>query len=86
MLIAVIRIPARTGFHIYSPTCDLRLTMENAALSMTKIPHIVLFGFFFLLTLIQFDKWDGRAFAWSFIATLGMGALVELEEGATRTG
>jgi hypothetical protein len=60
--------------------------MTNAGLSLTKVPHIVLFGFFFFLTAVQFDRIDRRALAWSLLATVAMGLLVEFEEGATRTG
>ena len=47
MLLAVTRIPARTGFRLEAPVCDWRLTLDNLALSLTKGPHIVLFGAFF---------------------------------------
>jgi cytochrome b561 len=86
VVIALARIPARTGFRLVAPACDMRLTMENAELSLTKIPHIVLFGFFFLLTVAQFDQVDRRALSWSLLATAIVGLLVEIEEGATRTG
>lgn len=86
MLIAIARIPARTGFPLDGRRCDLRLSLENAQLSLTKLPHIVLFGLFFLITVVQFDRLDRRAFAWSLLATFALGTLVELEEGATRTG
>ncbi len=56
ILLAVARIPARTGFRLEAPACDWRLTLDNLALSLTKVPHIVLFGAFFLLTLVQFDR------------------------------
>lgn len=86
MLVAVARIPARTGYRLASLRCDARLTIENAALSMTKAPHMVLFGLFFLLTVAQFDHLDRRALGWSLAATAALGLIVELEEGATRTG
>ena len=86
MLFGVLRIPSRTGFHLQAPACDLRLTSQNFAASLTKMPHIVLFAFFFLLTVAQFDRVDGKAIAWSFLATVGLGLLIEVEEGATRTG
>jgi VanZ family protein len=41
---------------------------------------------FCLLTVVQFDSIDRRAFGWSLVATGALGLLVELEEGATRTG
>jgi hypothetical protein len=86
MLVAVARIPMRTGFHLQQLRCDDRLTLANAQLSLTKIPHIVLFGIFFVITAIQFDSFDRRAIAWSLFATAALGLIVELEEGATRTG
>lgn len=86
LVLAVTRIPARTGFRLTSPACDMGLTMENAGLSLTKIPHIVLFGLFFLLTVAQFDRVDRRTVSWSLVGTAVLGLLVEIEEGATRTG
>jgi len=53
---------------------------------LTKVPHVVLFGMFFLLTVAQFDRLNRTSVGWSFLATVAMGALVEIEEGATRTG
>jgi len=86
MLVAVLRIPARVGFHLVRPACDTALTLHNAQLSMTKVPHMVLFGLFFLLTVMQFNRIDRWAIIWSVIATKLLGFVVELEEGATRTG
>ena len=86
MLVAIARIPARTGFRLDGRRCDVRLSLENAQLSLTKVPHIVLFGVFFLITVVQFDRLDRRALVWSLLATFALGTLVELEEGATRTG
>ena len=86
MLVAVLRIPARVHFHLVPPRCDARLTLMNARLSMTKVPHMVLFAAFFVLTLLQFERINPRAFRWSLLATAALGLLVELEEGASRTG
>jgi len=46
----------------------------------------VLFGVFCALVLLQFDRVDRRSLAWSVVATTVLGAIIELEEGATRTG
>ena len=86
MLLAVLRLPARVGFRLHAPICDTHLTAGNVALSMTKVPHMVLFGAFALLTVFQFDRIDRRAWRWSLLATVALGVVVELEEGATRTG
>ena len=48
-------------------------------------PHRVV-RFLFLLTVAQFERVDRKTVAWSFFATVGLGLLIELEEGATRTG
>jgi hypothetical protein len=86
MAVAVLRIPARVHFHLVLPRCDTRLTLENAGLSMTKVPHMVLFALFFTLTLLQFDRLNPRTCSWSLMATATLGLLVEVQEGATRTG
>ena len=86
MIVAVTRIPARTKFHLVAPVCDTRLTLKNASLSMTKVPHMVLFGLFALVTAAQFNRLDRRTIYWSLAATAALGLIVELEEGTTRTG
>ena len=86
MVVAIARIPARTGFRLDTPSCDMQLSLGNVARSMTKLPHMILFGMFFLLTAIQFDRVDRRTLVWSLLATLVLGLIVEIEEGATRTG
>lgn len=86
MLVAVLRIPARVGFRLVAPVCDTRLTLANAGISMTKVPHIVLFAIFFVLTTLQFEQLNQRALRWSLLATVALGVLVELEEGASGTG
>ena len=86
MLVAVLRIPARVGFRLVAPVCDTRLTLANAGISMTKVPHIALFAVFFVLTALQFDQLNQRALRVSLLASVSLGMLVELEEGASRTG
>lgn len=86
LLAGLARIPARTHFHLVRVACDKRLTLENARLSLTKVPHVILFAIFFLVTVVQFDRIDRRAIGWSIVATAVLGLLVEIEEGATRTG
>jgi hypothetical protein len=86
MLVALLRIPSRVGFRLASPVCDTGLTLANASLSMTKVPHIALFAIFFFLTALQFEQLNERALAWSLLATTALGLIVELEEGASRTG
>lgn len=86
MLVSVLRIPARVGFRLVDPDCDTRMTLTNAGLSMTKVSHMTLFAIFFVLTALQFHRLDGRALRVSVLLTIALGLLVELEEGASRTG
>jgi hypothetical protein len=86
LIYAVTGIPSRTGFRLRAPQCDMRLGWEQVSQSLTKMPHIILFGIFFLITAVQFDRVDRRMLGWSFAATLALGLIVELEETATRTG
>ncbi len=86
MLVAVLRIPTRVGFRLMPPLCDTRLTLANARMSMTKGPHIVLFAVFFVITVLQFEEFNQRALKRSLLATIALGMLVELEEGASGTG
>ena len=83
---AVLRIPARTGFSLQVPTCEVKLDLALAALSLTKYAHIVLFGLFFLMTWAVLTGRRRTRFAWAMTATLVMGLVVELEQGATGTG
>lgn len=85
VVIAVLRIPARTGFQLQTPVCDLTLSLATAALSFTNYAHMILFALFFLITWAQMSR-SPAGFAWATLATLLMGAIVELEQGATRTG
>lgn len=86
MVVAVLRIPARVRFRLVAPVCDVHLTLANAGRSMTKVPHLALFAAFFVLTVLQFDHLNARTLRWSLLATILLGLLVELEEGASRTG
>ena len=86
VLTAIAALPARTGFRLVTPRCETVPTLAYALYSFTNYAHVVLFGIFFLITLAQFRSKDRRAFAWSFAAVIVMGLIIELEEGATRTG
>ena len=86
LLYALFAIPRRTHFQFVVPACNLRVAAETVGPSLRKTPHIVLFGVFCALVLLQFDRVDRRSLAWSVVATTVLGAIIELEEGATRTG
>ena len=85
ILLGLFWIPGRTGFHLHRPPCHLELNLDLALYSMRKYKHIFFFGMFSLMTYAQMPK-ARYAFLWAALATMAMGVLIELEEGATGTG
>jgi hypothetical protein len=85
LLLALVWIPARSGFHLHSPPCQMEFSRDLVAGSLTKYKHVVLWAAFFMMTCVQLR---GRRHAWllAAAATILMGILIELEEGATGTG
>jgi hypothetical protein len=86
VLLSICYIPARTGFRLQMPRCEGVPSLSLAVFSLTNYAHIVLFSIFFVMTVMQFHVRTRTALAWAALATLAMGAFVELAEGATRTG
>jgi hypothetical protein len=85
LVLAFVWIPARTGFHLHRPPCQMQFTRELVLNSLGKYKHISLWGAFFLMTWVQLRR--GRhALLIAAIATIAIGILIELEEGATGTG
>jgi len=81
--------PMHVGFHFQPRACQLVFGPRLALHSLTNFPHIILFGIFFLLSAIHFRvsrKSDDRVFLLASIATLTVGALVEIAEGVTGAG
>jgi hypothetical protein len=85
VILAFVWIPARTGFHLHWPPCQMRLSLNLVLFALTKYKHIVLFGIFFLMTRVQLGQ---RRYAslLAGAATMAVGILIEVEEGATGTG
>jgi len=85
VVLAFVWIPARTGFHLHRPPCEIRFTFDLALNSLMKYKHISLWAAFFLMTWVQFRR-RRYALLIAAIATIATGILIELEEGATGTG
>ena len=83
---AVVRIPTRTGFALDAPRCDLRMDGALLLEALGKVPHVVLFGAFFLMTWTVLAGGIGRRFVIAMAATLLFGLVIELEQGMTGTG
>jgi hypothetical protein len=85
VILAFVWIPARTGFRLHWPPCQMRLSLDLVLFALTKYKHIFLFGMFFLMTSVQLGR-TPYALLLAAAATLAVGVLIELEEGATGTG
>jgi hypothetical protein len=85
IVLAFVWIPARTGFHVHRPDCNLQLNVDLALFSMTKYKHIFLFGMFYLMMRVQLGR-TRYAMLIAAAATIAVGILIEIEETATRTG
>lgn len=85
LALAFVWIPARTGFHLHRPPCEMHFTRELVVGSLLKYKHVTLWGAFFVMTWRQL-RGSRHALPIAAVATILMGILIELEEGATGTG
>ena len=85
VILAFVWIPARTGFHLHRPPCQMQFTRDLVLSSIMKYKHISLWAAFFLMTWVQFRR-TRYALLIAAAATIAVGILIELEEGATGTG
>jgi hypothetical protein len=78
--------PAKVGFQLDPNPCQLTFDVPLAVHSLTNYAHIVLFALFFVVTSAQFREPTWPTFAWSALAAIVMGALVEAAQGVTGEG
>lgn len=81
VILAFVWIPGRAGFHLHWPDCQIRFGLDLALFSLANYKHIFLFGMFFLMTRVQLGR-RPYAFLIAAAATMAVGVLIELEEGA----
>ena len=86
VVLGLLYFPAKVGFRLDPQPCELTFDIPLAIYSLTNYAHIVLFGFFFVMTSAQFRMFNWSAFAWAAVATIAMGILVEVAEGLTNKG
>lgn len=75
--------PASVGFHLRPRACELLVPMDLALYSLRNTPHIVLFAGFYVVSWVQFRSLGWSGLVWAGVATLVMGALLELAEGVS---
>jgi len=85
VILAFVWIPARTGFRLHPPPCEMHFPRDLVFSSIMKYKHISLWAAFFLMTWVQFRRTRYALFI-AAAATMAVGVLIEVEEGATGTG
>jgi len=86
VVLGLLYFPAQTHFHVHAPKCEQLLpTMHVLVLSLHNYAYIALFAGFYWMSWVQFGRSDTRG-VWALLATLLVGALVEIAEGMTMTG
>ena len=81
--------PAKAGFRLDPHACELLVGPRLALFSLTNYAHIVQFAVFFVISCAQFTRpgvSTRTAFVRAALATVVMGALVELAEGLSGRG
>ncbi|HJQ69858.1 MAG TPA: VanZ family protein [Blastocatellia bacterium] len=86
VLAGLLYFPVSVGFKFTPRPCELAPGFQLAIHSLTNYAHIVMFAIFFVITSAQLrmSKWTG--YAWAALATIVMGALVEVSQGVTGNG
>ncbi len=86
VVVGLLYFPAQTHFRVHAPKCEQLLpTMQVLVLSLHNYAYIALFAGFYWMSWVQFRRADARG-VWALLATLLVGALVEIAEGMTLTG
>src|SRR2546422_6909333 len=86
VVLGLLYFPAQTHFRVHAPECEQLLpTLQVLLLSLHNYAYIALFAGFYWMSWVQFRRSDARGI-WALLATLLVGALVEIAEGMTMTG
>src|SRR3989449_6307720 len=86
VVLGLLYFPAQTHFRVHAPKCEQLLpTMHVLVLSLHNYAYIALFAGFYWMSWVQFRRSDARGI-WALLATLLVGALVEIAEGMTGAG
>src|SRR6266566_2454661 len=86
VVLGLLYFPAQTHFRVHAPKCEQLLpTMHVLVLSLHNYAYIALFAGVYWMSWVQFRRSDARG-VWALLATLLVGALVEIADGMTMTG
>src|SRR2546428_6597717 len=86
VVLGLLYFPAQTHFRVHIPKCEQLIpTMRLVFLSLHNYAYIAVFAGFYWMSWVQFRKTEARV-VWALLATLLVGALVEVAEGMTGRG
>src|SRR5216110_1229409 len=86
VVLGLLYFPAHTHFRVHVPKCEQLLpTIQVLVLSLHNYAYIALFAGFYWMSWVQFARSDARGIG-ALVATLLVGALVEIAEGMTGGG
>src|SRR2546427_12642562 len=86
VVLGLLYFPAQTHFRVHAPKCEQLLpTVQVLILLLHNYAYIALFAGFYWMSWVQFRRADARG-VWALLATLLVGALVEIAEGMTGRG
>jgi hypothetical protein len=86
VVLGLLYFPAQTDFRVHVPKCEQLIpTMRLVVLSLHNYAYIALFAGFYWMSWVQFRRTGARVI-WALLATLLVGALVEVAEGMTGRG
>jgi len=85
VLFILLQFPASVGFRMHPKTCYLAVNPQLALSSLNNYPHMILFGIFFIVTVLHFRLSRWRPLAWAIGATVAMGAGMEIAQGLSGT-
>ncbi len=83
VVLGLLSFPAQTHFRVHAPKCEQLLpTLHLLVPLLHNYAYIALFAGFYWMSWVQFRRSDARG-VWALLATLLVGALVEIAEGMT---
>jgi hypothetical protein len=86
VVLGLLYFPAQTHFRVHAPKCQQVIpTMNVVVLSLQRYALIALFAGFCWMSWVQLRQSKAR-FVWAVLATVLVGALVEIAEGMTGRG
>ena len=83
IVLGLFYFPLHVGFEFHPRACQMGISLQLAWLSLGNWAHVVLFAIFYVMTMAQFRTRTWRAFVWTAVIVIAMGAAVEIAEGAT---